>query len=72
MDWLYDRLLVRPIVWFARVDKSDWVDLIYTGIADLCIESYRGLRVTQNGKVRWYAASITIGTVIFIFLALIL
>lgn len=72
MDWLYDRLFVRPIVWFARVDKSDWVDLIYKGIAGVCLESYRGLRVAQNGKVRWYAAAVTIGTVIFVFLTLIL
>ena len=72
MDWLYDRLFVRPIVWFARVNRSDWVDLIYTGIAGVCTQGYRGLRVAQNGKVRWYAAGVTIGTVIFVFLSLIL
>lgn len=72
MDWLYDRLFVRPLVWFARVDRSDWVDLMYTGIAGLCNQAYRGLRVAQNGKMRWYAAGITIGTVIFVFLALVL
>src|SRR5690348_3142151 len=36
MDWLYDYAFVNPVNWFARVDKSDWVDLIYTGIAGLC------------------------------------
>ena len=72
MDWLYDRAFVRPTLWFARVDRNDWVDLIYTGIAEVCVEAWRGLQITQTGKVRWYAASITIGTVIFIFLALLL
>ncbi|HWG54071.1 MAG TPA: NADH-quinone oxidoreductase subunit L [Gemmatimonadaceae bacterium] len=72
MDWLYDRAFVRPTLWFARVDRDDWVDLIYTGIAEVCVEAWRGLQVTQSGKVRWYAAGITIGTVIFVFLALIL
>jgi NADH-quinone oxidoreductase subunit L len=72
MDWLYDHAFVRPTLWFARVDRNDFVDLIYTGIADVCVEAWRGLQVTQSGKVRWYAASITIGTVIFVFLALLL
>ena len=71
-DWLYDRLFVRPVVWFARVDKSDWVDLMYAGMAGLCRISYRGLRVTENGKVRWYAAGIAFGTVILIAVVLFL
>lgn len=72
MDWLYDHLFVRTVNWFARVDKSDWVDLIYTGVAGLCRISYRGLRATENGKVRWYAAGLALGTVIFIAVVLFL
>jgi len=72
MDWLYDHALVQPVNWFARADKSDWVDLINTGIAELCLVSYRGLRMTENGKVRWYAAGVALGTVIFIALVLFL
>ena len=26
-DWLYDRLFVRPFVWFARVNIRDGIDL---------------------------------------------
>ena len=66
MDWFYDHAFVHPVNWFARVDKSDWVDLIYTGIARFCRVSYDGLRTTENGKLRWYAAGIALGTVIFI------
>ena len=72
MDWLYDRLFVRPVMWFARADKSDRVDLIYDGIAGLCRVSYRGLRATENGKVRWYAAGIALGTAILIAVVLFL
>jgi len=72
MDWLYDHALVQPVNWFARVNKSDWVDLIYTGMADLCLVLYRGLRTTENGKLRWYAAGVALGTVIFIAVVLFL
>jgi NADH-quinone oxidoreductase subunit L len=72
MDWLYDRLLVRPVVWFAHVDKSDFVDLFYDGLAELSKLGWRVLRTTENGRVRWYAAGIALGTVIFIAVVLIL
>ncbi len=72
MDWLYDKLFVRPIVWFARVNKHDFIDFFYDGIAATCRAGWRALRVTENGRVRWYAASIAIGTVIFIVLVIFL
>jgi NADH-quinone oxidoreductase subunit L len=66
MDWLYDRLFVRPVGWFARMDKNDWVDSIYSGIAGLCRVAYRVLCVTENGQIRWYVASVALGAVILI------
>ena len=66
MDWLYDRLFVRPVDWFARMDKNDWVDSIYSGIAGLCRVAYRVLCVTENGQIRWYVASVALGAVILI------
>lgn len=72
MDWFYDRLFVAPFNWFARVDKADWVDLIYSGSASLCRASYRGLRATETGNVRWYAAGVALGTIIFIAVVLFL
>ncbi|MGH7781419.1 MAG: NADH-quinone oxidoreductase subunit L [Candidatus Binataceae bacterium] len=72
MDWLYDRVFVRPVGWFAWVDKDDWVDSIYAGIAGLCHVSYRVLSVTENGQVRWYVASVAVAAVIFISLVLFL
>jgi NADH-quinone oxidoreductase subunit L len=71
-DWCYDKLFVQPILWFARIDKGDVVDAFYKGIADLSELLYRGLSLTENGRVRWYAAGIAGGTVVFVAIALFL
>ncbi|MGH9327334.1 MAG: hypothetical protein ACRD2B_11720, partial [Terriglobia bacterium] len=70
MDWLYDHLFVKPIMWFARVDKGDIVDAFYTGCARVSEAFYRGLRTSENGRVRWYAAGIVLGSIIFVAIAL--
>jgi NADH-quinone oxidoreductase subunit L len=72
MDWLYDHVFVRPVQWFAHTDQNDFVDSFYDGIAATSRACWRGLRVTENGRVRWYAASIAIGTAIFIILVIFL
>jgi len=72
MDWLYERLFVRPLVWFARIDKSDFIDGFYTGVASLNEFAWGVLRRTENGKLRWYAAGIAGGSVVFIAVVLFL
>jgi NADH-quinone oxidoreductase subunit L len=72
MDLLYDRVLVRPIVWFAHADKSDFVDRFYDGLAEVTKLGWRMLRATENGRVRFYAAGVVLGTVIFIAVVLFL
>jgi NADH-quinone oxidoreductase subunit L len=72
MDWLYDRLFVQPLVWFARVDKSDFIDGFYTGVAWLNEFAWGVLRRTENGSLRWYAAGIAGGSVVFIAVVLFL
>lgn len=72
MDWLYERLFVRPLVWFARVDKSDFIDGFYTGVARLNEFAWRVLRRTETGRLRWYAAGIAAGSVVFIAVVLFL
>lgn len=66
MDWLYDRLLVRPVVWIARIDKSDYIDGFYTGVGRVNQLVWRGLSLTETGNMRWYAAGIAAGSIIFI------
>ena len=65
-DWLYDRLFVRPVVWFARFDKDDLIDSLYQGIARLGERCHRLLSRTQNGRLRWYAMGISAGAVVAI------
>jgi NADH-quinone oxidoreductase subunit L len=71
-DWLYDRLFIRPIEWLARVNRSDFVDSIYAAIARAAELSYRFLRLSENGYVRWYAASIGAGAAILIAIVLLI
>ncbi len=71
-DWLYNHLFVRPMVWIARVNRRDFVDAIYTGVAILTESAHRALSMSETGRVRWYAAGITAGTVLFVAIALLL
>jgi NADH-quinone oxidoreductase subunit L len=72
MDWLYDKVFVQPILLFARINKGDFVDSIYTGMAEITRFLWKGFQATETGRVRWYAAAIVIGSVIFVAIALFL
>jgi NADH-quinone oxidoreductase subunit L len=65
-DWLYDRALVRPFLWFARVDQGDVLDRFYSGLASLIRATYRQLSESETGRVRRYAAGITAGSIVLI------
>jgi NADH-quinone oxidoreductase subunit L len=71
-DFVYDKLFVAPVVWFAQVDKRDIIDKFYDGLAALSRACYRALSATESGRMRWYAASIVGGTVVFVFIVLLL
>jgi NADH-quinone oxidoreductase subunit L len=71
-DWLYDKAFVHPFIWATQINKSDFVDALYTGIARVAELSYRGLSSTETGRVRWYAAAMAAGSVLFIALVIFL
>jgi len=71
-DWIYDKAFVQPFVWVSRVNKGDFVDAVYTGVARLTELSYRALSRTETGHVRWYAAAMGLGSVVFIAMVLYL
>jgi len=71
-DWIYDKAFVQPFTWVANVNKSDFVDGFYTGVARLTELFYRGLSSTQTGRVRWYAAGMAAGSVLFVAMVLFL
>jgi NADH-quinone oxidoreductase subunit L len=71
-DWIYDKVFVQPFIWAAQINKSDFVDAFYTGVARLTQLFYRGLSYTETGRLRWYAAGMAAGSVLFIGMVLFL
>ena len=60
-DALYDRVFVGPFVWFARLNKRDGVDFVYTAAAGITRGFHHVIALTQSGHLRWYAANMAIG-----------
>jgi NADH-quinone oxidoreductase subunit L len=71
-DWIYDKAFVQPFIWAAEINKSDFVDAFYTGVARLTELFYRGLSETETGRVRWYAMGMAAGSALFIAMVLFL
>jgi NADH-quinone oxidoreductase subunit L len=63
-DWLYDTTIVRPFLWAARVNKDDFVDLVYGGMAWYSRAMNGALSWTQSGRMRSYAIGIVLGAVV--------
>ncbi len=70
-DRLYDLLFVRPFIWLARINRDDFIDLVYAGIAWYNQAMNGILSLTQNGKVRIYAMGIALGAIITIAIAVL-
>ena len=56
-DALYDRLVVGPWLWLARVNRPDWIDRLVDGVQG----SHRVVIASQTGQLRWYAAAFAAG-----------
>lgn len=63
-DWIYDVLLVRPFVWLARTTRNDLFEVLPWLTAGLAGAANRVLSLTQNGRVRWYAAALVVGALL--------
>jgi NADH-quinone oxidoreductase subunit L len=55
-DWVYERVFVIPVKWFARVARNDLVDHVVDGIAWLNVAAWRTLSAGQTGRLRAYVA----------------
>jgi NADH-quinone oxidoreductase subunit L len=71
VDWLYDRLFVKPVQFLVGKSAVDFVDYIYTAIARLADLGNSALRLTQNGRTRWYATGLAAGAVVLFAIALL-
>jgi len=65
-DWFYDWLVVRPFVYIAHINRRDVADLPFRGLEWVMTWTWRGVRITQTGRVRWYAAGVVAGAIILI------
>jgi NADH-quinone oxidoreductase subunit L len=65
-DWLYDRLLVRPFMWFVRVNVRDGIDLAILAIPGVLRALNGALVRTETGRIRWYAAAMAAGAVLVV------
>lgn len=71
-DDLYDLVIVRPYVYFAKVNKNDFLDKIYEGMVSGANFFHGIFARTQSGIMRWYIMGIVIGAVLILSLGLIL
>lgn len=63
-DWIYEQVFVKPFMLLAKVNSRDVVDRLFDGVGGLNMLLSKGLRWTQNGRVRWYAAGAAAGAVL--------
>lgn len=65
-DLLYDKVIVEPMVFLSRIDKNDFIDRFYTGLAYVTRKSHYVLSTAQNGQLRWYAMVVAVGAIIIL------
>jgi len=72
VDWLYQRLLVTPFLALARINRKDIIDGFVGVLVNVTITANSLVVKTQNGQLRWYAASVAAGLVIIITIGVML
>lgn len=72
IDWLYDRLFVRPYVYLTTLNHRDVVDAIYTGVAMAAVAGNRAASATQSGRLRNYATALAFGAVLIAVVVLLI
>ena len=71
-DCLYDKVFVKPFLGISWLLKRDPLNALMNIPAILARFAGRGLLVSENGYLRWYVASMSVGAVVVLGLLLIL
>ncbi|QCE33040.1 NADH-quinone oxidoreductase subunit L [Acetobacteraceae bacterium] len=71
-DELYHFLFVKPYLFIATWLQKDPLSLLMDTVAFFSRLSGRGLLISENGCLRWYAASMGIGSIIILALLMVL
>jgi NADH-quinone oxidoreductase subunit L len=69
-DQFYNTVFVKPFVLITNLNKSDFFDRIYGGIAAGSRQLNRWFSFTQNGSLRWYVAGVLFGVLFILTLQL--
>jgi NADH-quinone oxidoreductase subunit L len=65
-DWLYDKLFVKTFLGIVYLNRKDGFDVAIMSVTSP-LKYLNGLFAkTQNGQIRWYAASVACGAVVVI------
>ncbi len=71
-DWLYDKVFVKPFLGIAWLLKRDPLNALMNIPAILSRFAGKGLVLSENGYLRWYVASMSIGAVVVLALLMAL
>lgn len=71
-DSLYDTLIVKPIVYFAKINKEDFIDRFYQALVEISEFFNTLFSRSQSGVLRWYIMGIVGGAVLIITFSIIL
>lgn len=63
-DWLYDQIFVKPYLIIARLLRYDPLNSMMNLTMFILRIGNKGLVISENGYLRWYVASISLGAVI--------
>jgi len=70
IDWLYDRVFVRPYYRLSGIMVNEPIDAIYGLIVAINQTFNHWLAESQTGRMRWYVASMVFGLILVLTLAL--
>ncbi|MCF8303126.1 MAG: NADH-quinone oxidoreductase subunit L [Bacteroidales bacterium] len=65
-DYVYEVLVIKPVVWLSKIDEHDFIEYFYTGIARFHMFWHVLFSKLQTGKIRWYAMGIATGAIVAI------
>lgn len=70
-DWLYDKVFVKPYLAVAKLIQRDPMNSMMNLFGTFVRLCNRTLAVSENGMLRWYAASVGMGAVVVLALLLL-
>ncbi|MCR6653878.1 MAG: NADH-quinone oxidoreductase subunit L [Cellvibrionaceae bacterium] len=70
-DWLYNLLFVKPFLLITHWNRRDIIDRSFNLLPCLASYGHGVMSRTENGRIRWYAASLVLGAVLLLGSALL-